>query len=451
MIAALCAALSGLAFFASTGLGVIWPLAFVAAGPVLWLAFGPHRARVVALAAFAAFAIGRTNLLPANHDILSLTALASAIVTPSLLFALVVLAARRVQRKLGAVAAMLGFAALWTGVEFLFLSSGAAPVSLATALAAVPMLAQSAALFGQWSLTFLLCIVPAGIALFYRTGAALPLALSLSLFFANALFGGLSLTEGAQTVRVGLAVAEDMPGDGSEKSTLAVIDAYGALIGSIAERRPALIVLPDRIARLQPQWRAAALSKVSDAARQAGAVVIGGFEDVTPGGTRSVELVFSPDGSTRQTQSNANSVTLANGAAIETGRDADFAATPRSAAAQPTRIFAVSAADNEEDAHERARSIILRGIENGAAVARASRHGLLTLNDSHGQLVNRRTSTGEASMTLVGDLPVPSARARTLYSRIGDIFPWAATLLGAGLVLRSFGRAKERRLLRHLR
>ncbi|HTO39979.1 MAG TPA: hypothetical protein VL026_03310 [Rhizomicrobium sp.] len=446
MIAVLCAALSGLAFFASTGLGIIWPLAFVACGPVLWLAFGPARTRVVALTAFAAFAIGRTNLLPANHDIFSLITLLGAIVTPSVLFALVVLAARRVQRKLGALEAMLAFAALWTGVEFLFLSTGAAPVSLATALAAVPMLAQSAALFGQWSLTFLLCIVPAGVALFYRTGAALPLALSLTLFFANALFGATRPTDGAQTIRVGLAVAEDMANDGSEKAALAVIDAYGTLIGSIADRQPALIVLPDQITGLQPQWRAAALSKLSDAAKHAGAVVIGGFEDISPSGTRAVELIFSPDGSTRQTQFNRNSVTLANGTAIEIGRDANFAAMLHADAAPPTRLFAVSAADNEEDAHERARILILRGIENGVAVARASHHGLLTLNDSHGQLVNRRTSTGDAPMTLVGDLPIPDSRAHTLYSRIGNVFPWAAVLLGAWLFLRSFARRAERRL-----
>src|SRR6185312_5189971 len=70
MIAALCAALSGLAFFASTGLGVIWPLAWLAPAPVLWLAFGQTRTRTSAIASFAAFAIGNTNLLPAYYDVL---------------------------------------------------------------------------------------------------------------------------------------------------------------------------------------------------------------------------------------------------------------------------------------------------------------------------------------------------------------------------------------------
>ena len=57
MIAALCAALSGLAYFASTGLGVIWPLAWLAPAPVLWLAFGHTGTRTVAIASFAAFLI----------------------------------------------------------------------------------------------------------------------------------------------------------------------------------------------------------------------------------------------------------------------------------------------------------------------------------------------------------------------------------------------------------
>jgi len=451
MIAILCASLSGLAFFASTGLGVIWPLAFVAAGPVLWLAFGPTRGRVVALAAFAAFAIGRTNLLPATHDILSVTALAAAILKPSLLFALVVLAARRIQRRLGDMAAMLAFAALWTGVEFLF-GYSSLDLSLGPALAAVPMLAQSASLFGQWSLTFLLCIVPAGIALFYRTGAMLPLALSLGLFFANALFGALRPTDDANTIRVGLVVAEDLKG--KDNNAIATADAYSTLIGSIAERAPALIILPEHIIRLEPPVRATALTKLSEAAKNAHATVIVGVEDMSPGGGRNLALVFAADGDASQTYlkrtgaGNAHpgtaSLVLGNGAALTIGEDAELAQSLRADVTSATRLLAVSAADNEEDAADRARIAILRGIENGVAVARVASHGLLTLNDRYGRLVNRRTSTGDAPMTLVGDLPVPLKGGQTLYNRMGDVFAWIALLAGVALFLRSFKRTKGR-------
>lgn len=447
MIAILCASLSGLAFFASTGLGVIWPLAFVAAGPVLWLAFGPTRGRVVALAAFSAFAIGRANLLPATHDILSVTVLLGAIIKPAVLFALAVLAARRIQRRVGNVAAMLAFAALWTGVEFLFAGS-----SLGPALAAVPMLAQSASLFGQWSLTFLLCIVPAGIALFYRTGAVLPLALSLGLFFANALFGALRPTEDAQTIRVGLVVAEDLKG--KDNNAIATVDAYSTLIGSIAERAPDLIILPENITRLEPSMRAAALTKLSEAAKNAHATVIAGVEDMSPRGVRNLVLVFPPAGDAPKTylkrtgRENAHPGTdemiRGNGAAIVIGGEADAAQTLRAEVTSTTRLFAVSAADNEEDAADRARIAILRGIENGVAVARVASHGLLTLNDRYGRLVNRRTSTGDAPMTLVGDLSVPTKGGQTLYNRLGDAFAWVALLVGAALFLRSFKRIKGR-------
>ena len=115
MIAALCAALSGLAYFASTGLGVIWPLAWLAPAPVLWLAFGDTKVRTVAMAAFAAFVIGNTNLLPAYYDVLPMVPFVIGIVLAGLAFTGCVLAARLVQRRVSGIAAMIAFAALWTG------------------------------------------------------------------------------------------------------------------------------------------------------------------------------------------------------------------------------------------------------------------------------------------------------------------------------------------------
>src|SRR6185437_10226697 len=83
MIAALCAA-----------------LAWLASAPVLWLAFGETRGRTVATAAFAAFAIGNTNLLPAYYDVLPMVPFGIGIVVSALAFAGCVLAARLVQRRI---------------------------------------------------------------------------------------------------------------------------------------------------------------------------------------------------------------------------------------------------------------------------------------------------------------------------------------------------------------
>jgi apolipoprotein N-acyltransferase len=456
MLPVLCAALSGLAFFVSTGLGVIWPLAWLAPAPVLWLAFGQTRGRIVAISAFAAFAIGRANLLPAYYDVLPMAPFAARILIASLAFAGCVLAARLVQRRLGGVTAMVSFAALWTGFEYLssFGANGAA-ASIATALAGVPVMAQTASLFGLWSVTFVLCVVPAGLALFYRTRALAPLLLSLAVFFGNALYGFDRIADSPKTMRVALVSAEEMGkaanGDNAADA-LAAADAYGVLIGSLAERAPELVVLPEEIATLEPRWRAQVLEKISGAAKAANAVVVAGFADVTAQGRRNVALVFRPDGGLAQvyaqrapasgfdnrfTRGTAPLV-LADGIGIEICKDMDFPDMLRADARLHPRVLAVPARDFDEDAYGHARVAILRGIENGVAIARSARGGLLTLSDPYGRVVNRRASLGDATMTLVGDLPVGTGAGATLYDRIGDVFAWAALAVGAGLLGMAF-------------
>ncbi len=461
MIAALCAALSGLAYFASTGLGVIWPLAWLAPAPVLWLAFGSARSRTVAWAAFAAFVIGNTNLLPAYYNVLPLWPLILGIAISAVAFAGVVLAARFVRARVSGIAAMIAFAALCTGFEYLssFGPNGAV-ASIAYALVGVPVMAQTASLFGIWSVTFILCFVPAGLALFWQTRASAPLLLALAVFAANALYGHLRIHDSAKTLRVALAVSEDMSdADSANNATdvIAAIDAYGALIGSVAERKPELVVLPERITVLKPQWRALALKKMSDAAKVANATVVAGFIDATPRGQRNVALIFRPDGSAPQTYVKRKLVpglegdvtpgngplVVADGIGIEICKDMDFQAMLRADSKLHPNVLAVPAEDFEEDAYGHARVAIMRGIENGVSIARSAREGLLTLSDPYGRVVNRRASMGDATMTLVGDLPVGEGAGRTLYARIGDVFAWVAMVVGAGLLGMAFARRKQ--------
>lgn len=452
MIAALCAALSGLAYFASTGLGVIWPLAWLAPAPVLWLAFGDTRVRTVAIAAFAAFVIGNTNLLPAYYDALPMVPLVIGIVVAALAFTGCVLAARLVQRRVSGIAAMIAFAALWTGFEYIsaFGPNGSV-ASIAYALVGVPMMAQTASLFGIWSVTFILCLVPAGLALAHRTRTVMPLLFALIVFAGNAYYGYRHIHDSTKTMRVALIVSEEMSDAAfadNQKDAIEAVDAYGSLIGAVAERKPELVVLPERFTVLKPEWRALALKKMSDAAKVVGAPVVAGFTDVTPAGKRNVALIFRPDGSPPETYAKRKLVpgletgftpgtaplVLKDGIGIEICKDMDFEKMLRADSTLHPRVLAVPAWDFEEDAYGHARVAIMRGIENGVAVARSARRGLLTLTDPYGRLINRRASMGDATMTLVGDLPVGDGAGRTLYDRIGDVFAWASLVIGVLLL-----------------
>jgi apolipoprotein N-acyltransferase len=199
------------------------------------------------------------------------------------------------------------------------------------------------------------------------------------------------------------------------------------------------------------------LKKMSEAAKAANATVVAGFADITPNGKRNIALAFPPDGGAPAAYVKRKLVSgledgftagigplvLKNGIGIEICKDMDFEQMLRADSALHPRVLAVPAWDFEEDAYGHARVAIMRGIENGVAVARSARRGLLTLTDPYGRLVNRRASMSDATMTLVGDLPVGEGAGHTLYARVGDVFAWISLVIGAGfLALASAKRAK---------
>jgi apolipoprotein N-acyltransferase len=72
---------------------------------------------------------------------------------------------------------------------------------------------------------------------------------------------------------------------------------------------------------------------------------------------------------------------------------------------------------------------ILCGVKNEFSIARAPRHGVLTISDNRGRVVAEKSTAGAALTTILGPVPVP--QEVTLYSRFGDWFAWCFV----GLVL----------------
>src|SRR5260221_243302 len=87
-------------------------------------------------------------------------------------------------------------------------------------------------------------------------------------------------------------------------------------------------------------------------------------------------------------------------------------------------LIAVPAWDFGRDRWWHARLAILRGVEDGFALARAAKDGLLTLSDAQGRVVAMKRSDAGGMVTLVGNLA--RGPGDTLYLRIGDVFAWAS-------------------------
>ncbi len=464
MIAVLCALLSGAGFYLSTDLGEVWPLAWLAPVPVLWLAFGGERGWAVAAGAFAAVALGATNLLGAYGGVFPWQALAIVFTVPPALFAAIVLGARVVARRVHPLAGQLAFAALWTAWDFLasFGPDGTA-ASPAYSQVGAPLLIQSASLFGLWSITFLLGFVAAGLALALRTRTMTPALLALALFAANAGFGALRLAQApaAPALRIGL-VADDAIGRAAfaddPRIALQTIAAYAGAARALAPAKPQLIVLPEHFAVLRDAWREPAARSLQVAADTTGAAVVAGLDERGATARRNIAWVFLPNGGTPLTYvkrrlvpgleaaftPGGGALALPGGIAVAICKDMDFQAMLRAdAASTSARVMAVPAWDFGADGYGHARMAILRGVENGFAVARAARDGLLTLSDAHGRVTASLPSNAfPGFVTLAGRLA--PGEGGTLYGRIGDAFAWLMLALSALLLGLAFSRRLER-------
>lgn len=445
-IGLVCAGLSAVMFWFSTGLGNVWPLAWLAPTPLLWLAYGRAPAWLVALTALLAFSLGQFGFLAAFEGLtIAVRMVALAIVLSAALFATSVLIGRLAQRRLSPLLALAAFPATWTSVEYLVsrLSPNGSVGALAYTQVGAPALIQSAALFGPWVITFLLCFVASclALALHDRQRRVAAIGIGLAVFTANAAFGAAQLlAPQGPTVRVAVAT-KDLTGPGHPNSRETWVDLatdYSAEVRTLAAKGVTTVVLPEKLAILKPQWRAAVLAPLARAAREASVRIVAGFDD---DGTvrRNIAIIFWPNGAVSTYAKRQlilgldHGVTpghepglLGGGEAVVICKDMDYPAMIRGDAKSGVRLMLVPAEDFVVDHWMHERMAALRGVENGFSVARAARKGDLMVTDPEGRVLALARSSSVMQARIVD---VPLGRGDTLYIKIGDIFAWAC--LGA--------------------
>ncbi len=462
MIAILCTALSAAAFFGSIDLGDLWPLAWLAPLPILWLAFGRARTSTVAVSAFAAYAIGSSNILEAYAGLLPTPVLIIAICAPAALFMLSVLAARFVAARVDPLAGVFAFGALWTALGYLasFGPDGTA-ANIAYSQMPAPMLIQSASLFGLWGIAFLIAFVPASIALALRRRKALPAALGIGLFVLNAAYGAYVLAQpSGPVIRAGLIDSDKLGAaafadDGAV--ALAAIDAYDDQALKLAKDDIRLVVYPEKLAIIEKPWRAQAEAKLAATAKALNATLVAGFDSRDGAERENIAWVFPADGGAPQIYSKRHMVpglegaftpgtaplTLSNHVGVEICKDMDFNRMLRKDSRSHADVMAVPAWDFNADAYLHGDMAVMRDVENGFAMARSARNGLLTLSDAQGRILALRRTGNDGFTTLVGDLPRGTDAGDTLYDWIGDAFAWLCLALSAALLFLGFFPRKK--------
>ena len=459
-------ALSATAYYLSIGLGPFWPAVWIAPIPVLVVA-ARRRARTAALIAFAAYFAGSLNLLTFLARVMPLPIVIVMLALTSLVCVTAVLSARLAIQALPGGIAAFAFPATWTAGEFVLslLSPHGTAFSLAYTQTDVLPLLQIASVTGLWGVTFLVTLAPSAAADAWVRGspALVPAALIFACVFAFG-FSRLRQDRSMVPIRVGLAATDEgiRAAVETRDPVLAgrVAREYADRIAQLGARAARVIVLPEKFVGITQANSPAVLSILADAARSARATVVAGVNRIGDP-PHNVALVFRPDGGIETEYEKHHLLPGAEtgygiGATpgifappaprvtspfpvadvvwgIQICKDLDFTEWSRRYAQQGARIVAVPAWDFVRDARLHSRMAVMRGVENGFALARAAQEGLLTLSDAYGRIVAETTSGQHPDALLVGDLaPGPGA---TLYTRWGDWFGWFAFCAAAILLM----------------
>src|SRR5439155_5117631 len=103
-------------------------------------------------------------------------------------------------------------------------------------------------------------------------------------------------------------------------------------------------------------------------------------------------------------------------------KDMDFPKLSREYAAEGANLLLVPAWDFNLDGWLHGRMAVLRAVENGFALARSARSGLLTLSDNRGRILAEAATVPGRFVSITGNVNV--SREETFYTRAGDWFAW---------------------------
>jgi len=463
IFAVVCVGMAAAAYFVSTGLHTLWQFAWIAPVPILVLAFR-STARLSAVSAFLAYLFGSLNMASYLATLVPIGVVIAVLMVPALFFALSTLAARFAVRRIPSWAGVLAFPAAWTSYEYLLsiLSPHGTFGSLAYSQTDFLPLIQIASATGIWGITFVLTLVPSGIATCWqhrqqRTRAFASLAIALCAGILSLAYGWTRLAEPNlnQPLRVGLAATDtSIRYFRTEKreEALPVVEAYAQRIGRLAAHGAQAVVLPEKFVGVTPDYVDDVYRILGEAARAGRVIAVAGLNRVGVSVLRNTAVVFSPEGQVLLEYDKAYPVpgievaykvgtvpgfipAFQPPAGVAICKDMDFPAWIRRYAQASTGILFVPAWDFVRDARLHSRMAVLRGVEGGFSVVRAAQRGLLTVSDSHGRILAEETSSQIPDTLLIAD--VAPGRGHTFYSRFGGWFGWAVILLLFGVLVLS--------------
>jgi apolipoprotein N-acyltransferase len=450
--------------YLGTGLHPMWPLLWLA--PIPLLAIAPRlRAISAFLLASVAWLIGGLN--QRNYFTraieLPLPLIALALIVPAIVFGLGVLFTRSFLRRGSLFLASLAFPVYW--VAFEHLTEIGSPHSTWGNLAYTQMnflpIIQIASITGIWGISFIVFLFAGTIAALL-SGIGKPqqrraLAITVgAIVCALFLFGEWRLRSNPPTQSVAVTLmAKDVPMSfylGPEEQALELLHEYADEVRRATPVGTQVVVLPEKIARVSERALPQVDAFFSSAATATHAAIVLGLVRRTSSAAFNSSRFYSSDG---KLEANYDKHHLLPGVEPEkpgdkrvllnqpSGRwglqickDMDFPKLSREYAGEGANLLLVPAWDFNLDRWLHARMAVLRAVENGFALARSARNGLLTLTDNRGRIVAETATAAGRFVSITGKVNV--AREKAFYTQAGDWFAWLCVVMFGVLLTAGF-------------
>ena len=279
-----------------------------------------------------------------------------------------------------------------------------------------------------------------------------PPILAVIAFAANAGFGEWRLLHAynGTPATIGLGADDSIAASATAKNPQLAVQAaarYATAARALSAQGATLVVFPEKVARFADGTRNRIESVLRVAALDARATIVIGFDDRVAE-PRNEALIFAPDGATPSVYYKRHFVggledifvpgdaplSVRAGTNVEICKDMDYPRMQRTDALRlhPTLLL-VPAWDFDRDRWWHARLAIMRGVEDGFALARAAKDGLLTLSDAEGRVITAKRSEPSGMVTVIGS--VARGPGDTLYLHIGDVFAWLCIILSIALLV----------------
>ena len=431
-----------------------WPLMWFAPLPVLLFALR-RPAWEAGLVAFGAWMVGSLNFWHYFRILHApLAAWFADFGMSAAAFAAGVLLMRALARRGSMWSAWLALPAAWITFEFVrnFLwPHGSAACIAYSQLNFLPFL-QTASLVGPSGMGFVLMLFPAGLALSIdrwrskREPALRILVATFGVLAALLLFGAvrLEIPQGGPKVKVGL-VASDANGGASLNApgapTRRLFENYALQARQLVARGAQVVVMPEDMGVVLDSDVAKTDAIFQPIADETGAVLVIGMARIGAAERHNQARIYAPGAAVRSydkehllppyetshftpgvsTTFFAPPRALAGQTwAVAICKDLDFTNPERAYGKASVGLMLTPAWDFRVDGFWHGHIAVMRAVEDGFSLVRASRNGLLTVADNRGRIIAEIASSIAPFATLLAT--VPTGHGYTLFLSLGDWF-----------------------------